>query len=938
MLSARIVLARGRPASSCRADDATGCVVATRKVRYLPGERLTLPVGLFQSCFGVVCPEESTCNSLGQCVSDEMSPGDCAAETGCILPGDPPSVPGVKRPAASDAGALLPDAGPQPPLLPAPLTPTGTYLDSDIRRGFVSGTLRVMAAQESEPIDRYELWFANAEGKRQFLGEGQATAGALQRAFLPGSEVPPGFDFLEVTALRRGQASAPLRVRIDNYPRARDVGGQAGIDALLFPKLFVDEAAQRLIVTGTDVFQSPTARVCNLDGSNCTARAIDAGLGPSSASKISFFNSGTPEPTEVSAAFDAVGRRLFATTTSLVPNRLGGRLIVCNVDTWLCFERPAPQVGPSTIIVPPTPTVPELRLVETAGSGLFGQGSATVLSCDPNNATPCTSHPLPAGAKGGTYLGAPMVSVSPNSSGFRVLLLRASEPLVVDCPTIDSCAARTFPAGTPAISLSGWKDPYTGRIGAIGRGAQGTSVVHWDCDESLASCTSRTLSAPAGSWQFPLALGAPTAGFFQAVVHYAPPGQQSRPVWLDCAQGPGTCTIKDAPSSVSLASFAAKTATRSLIAARRDSVVSVLSCDGTLTSCPIADLAGGTSSGSAEQTDAALDPNSGRAITVSSSPSLGDRLTLFVCQPDDGPCVHRDPTDAVTANGSEDPRALIMPSGIIALAARDKAPAYSNELTAAQLVVCDSTGTACSGRLLSDASGTKYGAVQALFDASNNKLLVVAFTDSAAHLFRCSADGNGCSHRSLGSLKLGAASSTSAVVLDKLGKLFLSTTRDSMTCALDGTGCVNIGAADSGEGFPFAADQVRDQLLLPEFAGGKPKMRQCDLLGASCTSKPIVGDLKDEFGRWHASVMDAKLGVLYLGRAASGFIEYFRCQQSTDRWHCASVYRSAADFVNVLTPPPSRFSMRVDEVRREFIGSFASPVARRPVVVRFDLH
>ena len=123
----------------------------------------------------------------------------------------------------------------------ADLAPTGTYLDSDIRRGFTSGTLRVMAAQESEPIDRYELWFASAEGKRQFLGEAQPAGGALQRAFLPGSVVPPGFDFLEVTAVRHGQTSAPLRVRIDNYPRARDVGGQAGIDALFYPKLFVDE-------------------------------------------------------------------------------------------------------------------------------------------------------------------------------------------------------------------------------------------------------------------------------------------------------------------------------------------------------------------------------------------------------------------------------------------------------------------------------------------------------------------------------------------------------------------------------------------------------------------------------------------------------------------------------------------------------------------------
>jgi alpha-tubulin suppressor-like RCC1 family protein len=102
-LSFRVVMGIGRDPSSCSNTDAAGCIVARRSLAFVPRTRLRVPVVLHQACVGVVCPEEQTCNDVGQCVSAKVDANACATADGCVLPGDE-RVQGV-RVIASDAGA-----------------------------------------------------------------------------------------------------------------------------------------------------------------------------------------------------------------------------------------------------------------------------------------------------------------------------------------------------------------------------------------------------------------------------------------------------------------------------------------------------------------------------------------------------------------------------------------------------------------------------------------------------------------------------------------------------------------------------------------------------------------------------------------------------------------------------------------------------------------
>ena len=105
-LAVKIVMGVRRDARDCRPPDYDGCIVARRRLRYSPGERLRLPVALYARCEGVPCDELSTCNALGLCVDVNVDPSTCGSADGCRIPGDdvpPPS--GVDLDASSDGDA-----------------------------------------------------------------------------------------------------------------------------------------------------------------------------------------------------------------------------------------------------------------------------------------------------------------------------------------------------------------------------------------------------------------------------------------------------------------------------------------------------------------------------------------------------------------------------------------------------------------------------------------------------------------------------------------------------------------------------------------------------------------------------------------------------------------------------------------------------------------
>lgn len=92
-VSVKVVMGIRRDTRECIGPAYAGCIVARRKLAYLPNERLRLPMVLYANCENVACDPDSTCSALGQCVSSSIDPSACSASDGCVLPGDPK--PGV---------------------------------------------------------------------------------------------------------------------------------------------------------------------------------------------------------------------------------------------------------------------------------------------------------------------------------------------------------------------------------------------------------------------------------------------------------------------------------------------------------------------------------------------------------------------------------------------------------------------------------------------------------------------------------------------------------------------------------------------------------------------------------------------------------------------------------------------------------------------------
>lgn len=99
-VSIKVVAALIGSVDACTSRDGYfGCIVARRTIRYVPNERLRLPVFLSEACANVPCDAKSTCVE-GQCVSSE-TPCDGAT---CSEPESaPPTDGGPPRPFDAEA-------------------------------------------------------------------------------------------------------------------------------------------------------------------------------------------------------------------------------------------------------------------------------------------------------------------------------------------------------------------------------------------------------------------------------------------------------------------------------------------------------------------------------------------------------------------------------------------------------------------------------------------------------------------------------------------------------------------------------------------------------------------------------------------------------------------------------------------------------------------
>jgi alpha-tubulin suppressor-like RCC1 family protein len=119
-LQIRVVLGVGRDARTCSDADPKGCIVAKRKLAFVPNKQIRVPIVMHLACQGIVCGGDTTCNYLGQCVSSVIEPGACTGNEGCIVAGDetvketlPDNISAPEaRPADAGTDAELPPALP----------------------------------------------------------------------------------------------------------------------------------------------------------------------------------------------------------------------------------------------------------------------------------------------------------------------------------------------------------------------------------------------------------------------------------------------------------------------------------------------------------------------------------------------------------------------------------------------------------------------------------------------------------------------------------------------------------------------------------------------------------------------------------------------------------------------------------------------------------
>ena len=101
-----VVMGVTKDPRSCSIDAPDGCIFARRKLSFVPYRTLTLPMSVRSACIGIACSDDTTCNALGQCVSAEVRPEDCASPGGCSDETPPSAFIGA------DAGEGPPDGPP----------------------------------------------------------------------------------------------------------------------------------------------------------------------------------------------------------------------------------------------------------------------------------------------------------------------------------------------------------------------------------------------------------------------------------------------------------------------------------------------------------------------------------------------------------------------------------------------------------------------------------------------------------------------------------------------------------------------------------------------------------------------------------------------------------------------------------------------------------
>lgn len=107
-----VVAGLDRPSESCASAGYKGCIIARRRLSFVPHEPLSLPIALDRACVDVPCDETQTCVA-SRCVSAEVDPRDpcrdglCGAGVGAGPSAPDATPPTAAAPLVVDTSGLL---------------------------------------------------------------------------------------------------------------------------------------------------------------------------------------------------------------------------------------------------------------------------------------------------------------------------------------------------------------------------------------------------------------------------------------------------------------------------------------------------------------------------------------------------------------------------------------------------------------------------------------------------------------------------------------------------------------------------------------------------------------------------------------------------------------------------------------------------------------
>lgn len=867
-VAVRAVMGIGRDPVTCGPQSSEGCVVAERTLRYVEHEQLTVPIGLYRACAGVVCASGLTCNSRGACVSSELDQTACLSDDGCILPGDPASPPGVQK----QGSPVGPPVTPVPP--PEPLkAPTVAFYDAAPQQGLVQGVVTIRNA-DPRPVAAYELrWSTRSGGDAGLLAMVPSTGTETKFSILE-SRAPTGAEFLRVTALGyderlRAIVSPATALRGDNFVRQRDVGVGAGGDAIVTPVVLHDDASSKVLVVAADVSGQISLRRCEDNGTNCVGRLLD----PSSQARMR----------NPAAALRTQGQHKALVVAGVSTDGTSALIVLrCALDGTNCARQTVPLGpghGPSSIRYDVGATISAsdgatvitavARRVAAIGSDL------EVIRCLPDG-SPCTTKAMLTQQSLYNLQGTAMPSAEPGVVYVSALrFAAAAEAILARCDlAAPSCTTTTL--------------PYI--AGDIEGGVSLSSSIDPDAKELFLAEATETNTLPAGAVQtwrcsFGGALTCATTGQFAAPnssgllrTAWLPadnktPDERIGVVFLGAASGYNVfrCPTKSAGytcstvptggafgvegSGLSVVSTRTTGAEGFALVARNLGAADVpvlLRCPSSFLGCGVSDVswpeAFAGSVDAASRLGLTTTPL-GRVLVGTTGPNVARRASLFDCDPEGDNCNHH-VLDASSQSGrnaecGRNPLLLFDTArNGLTVVTSDAQGLPGTSLTRQGLpsmFVCDAAGNGCSFRSVVSGSGNPFvswPAARAAFSPEPGRRIYTA-TALAGNLVvgSCTSAGGDCRREP-------AQGTASAVDVDATGAFFAvqRTARIPAgfpveTCSLATGACTGVGAVDT-----FPGRQTKVELGLVEsgtrvfvletpFGGGRAALTQLPASG-----------------------------------------------------------------------------------------------------------